>query len=88
MAHLEQGSVRVRVGDAVRRGQPLAAVGNNGHSSQPHLHLQVQDTPAGSDAARTYPMVFRNVDIDRGGAWPWPDIRELRTGDLVRSTTP
>jgi len=61
------------VGDVVRQGQPLAAVGNNGHSNEPHLHLQVQDSPAAADADRTYPMVFRNVDITRGGAWPWGD---------------
>ncbi len=85
MAHLQQGSVTVRVGDVVRQGQPLAAVGNNGHSNEPHLHLQVQDSPAAADADRTYPMVFRNVDITRSGAWPWGDDRALRTGDLVRA---
>jgi murein DD-endopeptidase MepM/ murein hydrolase activator NlpD len=84
MAHLKQGSVTVKVGDRVRRGQPLAAVGNNGHSNEPHLHLQVQDSPAGMQANRTSPMVFRNVQITRGGAWPWGDRRELRTGDLIR----
>ena len=85
MAHLQQGSVQVRVGDWVRRGQLLAAVGNNGHSSAPHLHLQVQDTPAGSNAPRTYPIQFGNVQIVRGGIWPWGDDREVRTGDLVRT---
>jgi hypothetical protein len=84
MAHLKQGSVTVHVGDVVRSGQPLATVGNNGHSNEPHLHLQVQDSSAGADADRTYPMVFRSVDIRRGGAWPWGDSRELRTGDLVQ----
>ena len=88
MAHLKHGSVTVRVGDVVRRGQPIAAVGNNGHSSAPHLHLQVQDSPAGMDAERTYPMAFDNVQITRGGAWPWGDSRELRTGDLVRALSP
>jgi murein DD-endopeptidase MepM/ murein hydrolase activator NlpD len=88
MGHLKQGSVTVQVGDIVRRGQPLAAVGNSGHTNEPHLHLQVQDSPAGTeDADRTYPIVFRNVHITRGGAWPWGDSRELRTGDLVRSQT-
>jgi hypothetical protein len=84
MAHLKQGSVTVHVGDVVRSGQPLATVGNNGHSNEPHLHLQVQDSSAGADADHTYPMVFRSVDIRRGGAWPWGDSRELRTGDLVQ----
>jgi hypothetical protein len=50
--------------------------------------MQVQDSPAGTDADRTYPMVFRNVDITRGGVWPWGDSRELRTGDLVRALGP
>jgi len=85
MAHLQHGSITVHVGDLVRAGQPLAALGNNGHSSEPHLHLQVQDSPAGMNADHTYPMVFRNVTITRGGAWPWGDSRELRTGDLVRA---
>ena len=89
MGHLKQGSVTVEVGDVVRRGQPLAAVGNTGNTNEPHLHLQVQDSPTGrEDADRTYPMVFRNVHITRGGAWPLGDSRELRTGDLVRALGP
>lgn len=41
LAHLQRGSVRVRVGDVVRTGQPLGRVGNSGRSSEPHLHLDV-----------------------------------------------
>jgi murein DD-endopeptidase MepM/ murein hydrolase activator NlpD len=85
MAHLKQGSVTVSVGDVVRRGQLVAAVGNNGHSDEPHLHLQVQDSPAAMDAERTYPMVFGNVHVTRAGGWPWGDNGGLRTGDLVRA---
>ena len=88
MAHLQRGSVTVAVGDVVRRGQVLAAVGNNGHSNEPHLHLQVQDSPVGADAPGTDPFVFDDASIDRGGAWPWGDSREPRTGDLVRWPTP
>ena len=89
LAHLKQGSVTVQVGDVVRRGQPLAAVGNTGHTNEPHLHLQIQDSPTGKeDADRTYPMAFRNVHITRGGPWPLGDSRELRTGDLVRALGP
>ncbi|HEY5846013.1 MAG TPA: M23 family metallopeptidase [Microlunatus sp.] len=85
MGHLKQGSATVEPGDVVRRGQPLAAVGNTGNTNEPHLHLQVQDSPTGRENAdRTYPMVFRNVQITRGGSWPLDDSRELRTGDLVR----
>src|SRR3954463_4580436 len=86
LGHLKQGSVTVHVGDVVRRGQPLAAVGNSGHTNEPHLHAQIQDSATGrEDADRTYPMVFSNVHITRGGAWPWGETGELRTGDLVRA---
>jgi hypothetical protein len=88
MAHLQQGSVTVGVGDIVRSGQPLAAVGNNGNSLEPHLHLQVQDSRAPTDADRTYPLVLRDVDISRGGVWPFGDSREPRTGDLVQGRRP
>ena len=36
------GSVRVRVGQRVRRGQVLGRLGNSGASATPHLHMQVQ----------------------------------------------
>ena len=41
-AHMVRGSVRVRVGQHVRRGQLLGRLGNSGASATPHLHLQVQ----------------------------------------------
>lgn len=42
VAHLRQGSLRVRLGEWVAVGQELARCGNSGRSSQPHLHLHVQ----------------------------------------------
>ncbi|HSG48515.1 MAG TPA: M23 family metallopeptidase [Longimicrobiales bacterium] len=42
LAHLRTGSVRVREGDTVAVGQPLAQVGNSGGTGEPHLHLHVQ----------------------------------------------
>lgn len=43
--HLRPGSIVVRPGDPVRRGQVLARVGNSGQSDAPHLHFHVSDTP-------------------------------------------
>lgn len=43
LAHLQPDSIRVKNGDAVKRGQCLALCGNSGNSSEPHLHFHLQD---------------------------------------------
>jgi hypothetical protein len=42
-AHVQPGSLRVKVGDRVKRGQVLALVGNSGNSTEPHLHFHIVD---------------------------------------------
>jgi len=49
-AHLQPGSLRVRVRDMVRRGDVLGAIGNSGNSDGPHLHFHVTEA-ADADAA-------------------------------------
>lgn len=44
-AHMDPGSVAVRVGDRVSRGQQLGLIGNSGISTTPHLHFQTLTTP-------------------------------------------
>jgi len=43
LAHLKHGSIRVKPGDIVKRGQHIADCGNSGNTSEPHLHFHVQD---------------------------------------------
>jgi hypothetical protein len=42
-AHVQPGSLRVKVGDRVKRGQVLASLGNSGNSTEPHLHFHMVD---------------------------------------------
>jgi murein DD-endopeptidase MepM/ murein hydrolase activator NlpD len=50
-AHLQPGSIRVRVGDRVKRGEVLGLVGNSGNSTEPHLHFHISDasSPLGAE---------------------------------------
>ena len=45
-AHMQPGSVRVKVGDKVRTGQVLGLLGNSGNTDTPHLHFHVMDGPS------------------------------------------
>jgi hypothetical protein len=56
-AHLQPGSLRVRVGDVTEVGQILGLVGNSGNSTEPHLHFHVMDAPS-PFASNGLPYVF------------------------------
>jgi hypothetical protein len=44
LAHLKQGTIVVKVGNNVKRGQLLGKCGNSGNSSEPHLHYHLQNS--------------------------------------------
>jgi hypothetical protein len=43
-SHLKPGSIRVREGEVVEKGQVLALLGNSGNSDGPHLHFHIVDS--------------------------------------------
>jgi hypothetical protein len=45
-AHLQAGSLKVKEGDRVKRGDRIGLVGNSGNTSAPHLHFHVMDGPS------------------------------------------
>jgi hypothetical protein len=61
-AHLVPGSVRVRTGQLVRRGQVIGLLGNSGNTSTPHLHFQVSDRP-GFAPVDSLPFVFNRFAL-------------------------
>jgi len=68
-AHLQPGSLRVKAGDRVRRGQVLGLVGNSGNSTQPHLHFHVVNgnSPLGAEGI---PYAIESFDVQtQNGSW-------------------
>ncbi len=60
--HLKRGSIVVRPGQRVTKGQVLGLTGNSGSSSGPHLHFQVMDAPS-SARSEGLPYVFETFDL-------------------------
>lgn len=59
--HLKEDSITVRVGDRVRQGDVIGAVGNTGDSTLTHLHVQLNTT---SDPffSPSLPLEFENAE--------------------------
>jgi hypothetical protein len=72
LAHLKQDSVKVKRGDKVKKGQIIGLCGNSGHSSEPHLHYHLQNTPIIQDGTGIK-CYFQKVIVIRDGK------KELKT---------
>ena len=67
-AHLQPGSIRVRVGDRVSAGQVLGLLGNSGNAAGPHLHFHVGDRNS-LNGSEGQPYVFSRFTF-RGRSRP------------------
>ncbi len=91
-AHLQTGSVRVKAGERVRRGQVIGLLGLSGNTPSPHLHLHLGDTiePIGSEGL---PWVFDTFDVvgecpAPSTLWGWPTSCRTSAPDTRRREIP
>jgi hypothetical protein len=75
-AHLVPGSVKVKVGDRVKKGQQVGLLGNSGNSTAPHLHFHMGDktSPLGSEGLPFLWDKFELLD------WPKSGFGEMLKG--------
>jgi murein DD-endopeptidase MepM/ murein hydrolase activator NlpD len=62
LCHLKPGSIAVKPGDSVVKGQVIGQVGNSGNTSEPHLHVHLQDTPE-LHFGEAIPLYFHNYRV-------------------------
>ena len=91
LSHLKAGTIEVRKGDTVRKGQVLALVGNSGRSPYPHLHFQLQSTPFVGSETLEYPIgyyVVREEKEFRLQSFEKPSLGDvvsnIRTNELLK----
>ncbi len=82
LCHLQPGSIQVKVGDRVKRGQPLGKCGNSGNSSEPHIHYHLQHSPILQDGLGIKP-VFQKVVVNRDGKTEIKTNYSPLKGDII-----
>ena len=81
LAHLQQGSVSVNVGETVQAGDQIGLVGRSGRAPEPMLHVHAQSSPElDSPAGTGVPMFFTNVVV---GGVETPELATLHRGQFV-----
>jgi hypothetical protein len=80
LAHFQRGSIVVRPGERVVRGQFLGRCGNSGNSDLPHIHMHLQNQSAFGAGQGQMP-VFTGMNVELSGQVfedvTWPVIRGL-----------
>lgn len=72
--HFKHNSLRVRVGDRVKRGDLLGLCGNTGNTSEPHIHFHLQDGPQ-MHRANALPAQFERIIVDGHVQFNYEPIR-------------
>jgi hypothetical protein len=63
LGHMQPGSLRVKRGQRVREGDVVGLAGNSGNTSEPHLHIHLQDTPR-FNLGEGIPLYFSHYRLD------------------------
>ena len=74
IAHMSTGTVAVKVGQKVKQGDYLGKCGNSGNSSEPHIHIHLQNQENNSGAIGLQ-IQFSDIIVNGEKKDKWSPIR-------------
>ena len=84
-AHLKQGSVKMKPGQRVARGEQIGAMGMSGDAFLVHLHYQLQSGPGFEEGLPAY---FEGMRVRTGNGWSAPFDGPVDSGEVVEAVAP
>lgn len=74
--HLMPGSIRIKKGQLVKRGDVIAKCGNSGNTTEPHIHFHLQNTPH-FYSCMGLPILFSDIHTNPFAKYSEIDPRSL-----------
>jgi len=84
-AHLQQGSVAVKTGQRLARGERIGAMGMSGDAFLVHLHYQLQSGPEFEEGLPAY---FQAMRVRTGAGWSPTFDGPVDSGQVVEAIVP
>jgi murein DD-endopeptidase MepM/ murein hydrolase activator NlpD len=82
LAFLKRGSMQVKVGDRITRGQVLAQCGSSGNATEPVLHYHLQDSPY-LQTAKGIKFYFERAEVTKDGKKQLQVIHLPEIGEVI-----
>jgi murein DD-endopeptidase MepM/ murein hydrolase activator NlpD len=69
LAHMQRGTVGVRVGEPVKTGQKVGEVGNSGSTIEPHLHIHAVEGRSEDGSGVAVPVLIDGRFLIKGATF-------------------
>lgn len=83
LCHLQTNSIRVSVGQEIKKGDIIGNVGHSGNSFAPHLHFQLMDS-SNISTANGLPCVFEKYELFQNNNWETVENGIPKNRDRIR----
>jgi len=88
LSHLKNGSISVKLGEYVEKGQVIGYCGSSGRSPEPHLHFQMQTTPFVGSKTLLHPIDYYLTKEKEANSYHFHSFDVPKEQDVVCNVNP